>query len=696
MHSSFMQSLTPNLEAIIFNNYKLYLRCNDLISLREFILYQVTQIHQLDSSKTVVIILDSLDQLTSNDFKQVDKWLMVDLPYYLKLIVSTVPDHGDLFNLITKMIKKRYDEQLKSKNFNIDDKFHEEKLNKQLDKQLLQVTELTAEQTETILARWLTAANKKLTEEQWTDLRVMFERAKLLLLFLKLSYDVVVDWYSWTIPDKEFLNCQRIEDIIIYMFKKMERMHGKTAFKRAICYMTVNRNGISDTELEDLLSIDEDVLFSIFQFHMPPIRRFPTILWVRIKKSIEQYIMEKEANDTKIIQWHHRKFIDVTLDYYVKSASRKENEAMYQNIIDYYNDTWQNRAKPFEMNDYLKNKYKDVVDRVAERYLTPQPIQYVGTDGKTRFNKRKLTELPNCLAKINNQYGLEKACELVFFNYEFMHSKFTCESLSEVIDDLKRVLNESDMWEDERKSLLSSFKQLKLYQKTLDLCGSLIEDYPSSLSFQLSSRWLNYYGIFNYVTKFIDECDKLGPKICSLISPYFQQNSPGSYLISSIHKHYEPVFKCVTLNKFFITYSPNRINVYKSKDGDSLQYLFNLKLPDRNKIKEWVNNQKYKFYKTFDSNSQNYVTGEQQEISGVDLSELVDFKVLSENVICNKLIEDNIEQLSNPDLFPAWFLIVNKHYVYIITPNNEIKFAYDVTSFGKSKLPFLIVLKNEK
>jgi hypothetical protein len=332
------------------------------------------------------------------------------------------------------------------------------------------------------------------------------------------------------------------------------------------------------------------------------------------------------------------------------------------------------------MNDYLKKKYKNVAQNIAERYIASQPIKYLGGDGKMRYNKRKLTELPHCLANINSAFGLEKACELVFFNYEFIHSKFICTEINEVDDDLKKFTANSHNFENKSKD--ESFKQLKLFEKCMDLCGNLIGDYPDCVSFQLTSRLLNFYGQFKYITKYIDECDRLSPAICSFISPYIQQHSAGSYLVSSITKHYEPVLKTVILRKFFITYSPRKINVYSSKKPPMLLHLFSVKLPDREKITSVISNMKYKYYKTFDNVSNTTRVKDEAESTKtkLKLNDFIHFKVISDLELNESKIDDQMDSVSNPDLFPAWFLIVNRYYMYVVAANCQVKFAYEVSS----------------
>jgi hypothetical protein len=666
-------------------NYTQFSTCNEIVSLRNFIVYELNEINKIDPQIKIIVLLDSLDKLNPKDFKQVEKWLITDLPQFVKFIVSTVPDHGHLLQLITRLIHKKYDENLKLKFKKEEsdlDVSLDEKLNKLIDKQTLHVNELNPVQAENILKIWLENAKRKLTDDQWSHLREIFEQSRLLLLFLKLAFDIVINWSSTHKPDAEFLQCRKSEDIIIYMFKRMERKHGDVIFKRAVCYMTICKMGISDNELEDILSLDEDVLFSVFQFHVPPIRRFPTSLWVRIKKDVEQYIVEKEANDTKVIRWHHKKFIEVSIDYYVKMLSQNEYVSLNKNLIEFYDETWLNKPKPYQLNEYLRKKlHKKNSSDVAERFLTPQPIKYIAVDGKTHYNKRKLNELPHCLSNISHtDYGIQKACELVFYNYDFMHAKFLNDSLNEIKDDLRKILIEAQKIEEN-----SSLKELELYDKCLNLCGSLISDYPDTLAYQLCSRLLNHYEIkFPHVKKFIDECDLKSPKLCCLISPCMQQQSPGSFLISSIQKHNEPIFKLILLNKFLITYSTSLINVYAIKKNPNLDFIFNVSVPSNENIRNFLNNSKFKFMKksssSIDSDEKKEDYRPVKILNKANLTnEFINFKVISNNVMNDKNLEQNLESKSNPDLFPALFLIVNKYNTFIIEANKKIKFAYEIS-----------------
>lgn len=206
------------------------------------------------------------------------------------------------------------------------------KLESLMDNQFFNVRQLSAEESERILRTWLSNANQELTIAQWEHLHCIFTHAKMLPLFLKLLYDLVLTWRSFEACDPELFAIGKVDQMIVYLFRRMEKLHGAVIFRRAVAYMTVCRNGISDNEIEDILSIDDDVLYSVFQYHMPPVRRLPSILWIRIKNDLREYIVEKEANDTKVVYWYHRRFVEVALNIYLKqdNNNRAENETIFQ------------------------------------------------------------------------------------------------------------------------------------------------------------------------------------------------------------------------------------------------------------------------------------------------------------------------------------------------------------------------------
>ncbi len=114
----------------------------------------------------------------------------------------------------------------------------------------------------------------------------------------------------------------------------------------AMAYVTASRSGLGEREVEDLISIDETVLNDIYQYHLPPQRRIPPLLWTRIRSEIPDYLSEREADGMTVVSWYHRQFIDVATNRYLYDPEFKLY--IHSQIADYFIGLWANRAKPFQ------------------------------------------------------------------------------------------------------------------------------------------------------------------------------------------------------------------------------------------------------------------------------------------------------------------------------------------------------------
>ena len=74
----------------------------------------------------------------------------------------------------------------------------------------------------------------------------------------------------------------------------------------SLAYATAAKNGITESEIEDLISLgqyhvklplqhnlwifvlDDVVLDDIYQYHLPPTRRVPPLLWARIRSHVSR------------------------------------------------------------------------------------------------------------------------------------------------------------------------------------------------------------------------------------------------------------------------------------------------------------------------------------------------------------------------------------------------------------------------
>lgn len=82
--------------------------------------------------------------------------------------------------------------------------------------------------------------------------------------------------------------------------------HGRILVFHALAYITASKSGLSESELEDLISLDDKVLDDVYQYHLPPVRRIPPLLWTRIRNDLPNYLSEREADGVNVMNWYHR------------------------------------------------------------------------------------------------------------------------------------------------------------------------------------------------------------------------------------------------------------------------------------------------------------------------------------------------------------------------------------------------------
>lgn len=93
-----------------------------------------------------------------------------------------------------------------------------------------------------------------------------------------------------------------IETAIKYLYDQLSTKHNEVLFKHAMAYLQ-QAGGLSEVELTDILSLDDEVLQSVFQHYLPPreIFRLPNILWIRIRNDMHKYLVEKDVDGVPII-----------------------------------------------------------------------------------------------------------------------------------------------------------------------------------------------------------------------------------------------------------------------------------------------------------------------------------------------------------------------------------------------------------
>ena len=148
------------------------------------------------------------------------------------------------------------------------------------------------------------------------------------------------------------------------LFERVEMQHGRLLVQRILAYITASKSGLTATEIEDLLSCDDEVLEDVYQYWTPPIRRIPPLLGVRIRNDFAGYLIDRGADGASVITWYHRQFIEAARDRYL--STEEERVRTHRALSDYFLGVWANgRKKP-----YNSNKGENLQ---ADRFVANQP-----------------------------------------------------------------------------------------------------------------------------------------------------------------------------------------------------------------------------------------------------------------------------------------------------------------------------------
>ncbi|XP_068701494.1 protein qui-1-like [Montipora foliosa] len=434
------------------------------------------------SSKPLVLVLDSLDQLSDDDAGRELDWLPKQLPDDVYIVLSTLP--GDGYVCLPKL-QEKYDEA-----------------------DLIEVPKMPVDTAKEILDSWLKATKRQLQSEQETIVLEAFKKCPL-PLYLKLSFDEASRWKSYTSPEETRL-APTIKGIIHGLLERVERIHGKVLVSQALAYITASKNGLTETELEDILSLDDVVLNDVYQYWTPPIRRLPPLLWIRIRSDIGDYLIDRGADGARVIYWYHRQFIEVARERYLGA---KQVATVHSNISDYFLGKWSDGVrKPF----VDKSGKQMSMDRLVPK----QPLMFDANDDKPIFNLRKLSELPHHLLHSNQLpiYKQETLC-----NFEFLLAKVQAMSVEAIQQDFNAA---TASYPDD--------KEFELFSKSLGLSAYALREDPRQLPIQLIGRLHKYSkkGEYPFLKKVLENAST--PSVPAFI-PNQQCLTPvGGSLVNSI------------------------------------------------------------------------------------------------------------------------------------------------------------------
>uniref|UniRef100_A0A673NCA7 NACHT domain- and WD repeat-containing protein 1-like n=1 Tax=Sinocyclocheilus rhinocerous TaxID=307959 RepID=A0A673NCA7_9TELE len=406
---------------------------------------------------TLLLILDSLDQLLeANKPPQLD-WIPKVIPPNVQIVLSISDDCVEKCKSLVSA-----------------------------EQNVFGVEPLTDDQGKDIIDAYMSAAGRKLTSEQLGTVLNNFQQSRS-PLHLKLLLDTAKQWASYTSMSNIRMGTSA-QEVMTQFVETLEENHGKKLVSHALCFILLSRNGLSEAELQDVLSLDNDVLAEMYKYWLPPshtLLRFPRLHWSRLRHDLRAHLMERwEGGVILLAITFLRQFAELVRKRYL---SRDMKADMHNILAEYFSGQWsQGQLRPI-----LLPSLSTLLN--ADRKVPPQPLRFTGEVA----NIRKLNELPYHLAHAGKWEELRQS---VLGSLDWLCCKTLRCGVSCVIRDLSLCTDLTDC--PEIQMLKETFLLLKpslgfnpslLVTEIFSRLQCLADLYPSMIG-QLCSQCVDWFG----------------------------------------------------------------------------------------------------------------------------------------------------------------------------------------------------------
>ncbi|XP_015912569.1 NACHT domain- and WD repeat-containing protein 1 isoform X2 [Parasteatoda tepidariorum] len=361
--------------------------------------------------RPLIVLIDGIDQLAEYSSKDL-QWLPRELPAHVKLIL-TVRDNSEELEKIKELMEN-------SDCYYILNNFTKEEAKNTINKLLeSRKKKLSSSELETIAA-YLDGD----TSARYTEL--------LGLMTLK--------WTDMLVEKSDSIQ-KNTEGLIVQYLTHVESHLGITLLTFVLGLLITAKHGISESEILDILSCQDNLLDLVFLGGEPKVRRIPAVLWASIKYFLQPFLRTQVLGGRTLTMLSCEAYRTVIKTYLLNKGFTIKSSA--QILVDYFFGKWaESKAKPIAPNS----------DKAQDRFVLEQPLAY-----GTNPNKRKLEELPRLVLLLNDNIR-----DNFLFDATWLLYKFCGADPYQQLEDLwcyQKTLPESD----KQVELLENFVKLSSY-----------------------------------------------------------------------------------------------------------------------------------------------------------------------------------------------------------------------------------------
>ncbi|KAG8517257.1 NACHT domain- and WD repeat-containing protein 1 [Galemys pyrenaicus] len=201
---------------------------------------------------------------------------------------------------------------------------------------------------------------------------------------LRLAFEEARKWASFTVPAPL---ASTAKEAIHQLCIRLEQTHGPLLVAGVLGYIVSSRYGLSEAELKDVLSLDDEILQAVYQDWTPPSKellRFPPLLWVRLRRDLGNCLTRRPVDGFTLLAISQRQLAEVVQERYLSGPARAKRHGI---LADFFSGAWSQGTKKLITLPLIGKPLN------LDRKVAPQPLWF----SDTVANLRKLKELPHHL-----------------------------------------------------------------------------------------------------------------------------------------------------------------------------------------------------------------------------------------------------------------------------------------------------------
>ncbi|XP_029923260.1 NACHT and WD repeat domain-containing protein 2 isoform X2 [Myripristis murdjan] len=472
----------------------------------------------------LVLILDGLDQIKKNYRPQIIQCLPCPLPPEVKLILTSCSNRTHALEAIKLRYQQCNPPPCTSNSSLCANKKDCVQVEPRRGYVCVELNPVDRKQRANMLASLLSGSRRRVTSGQQALLNRALTSCSL-TLYARLLHIHTSLWSS----DSEVAESSLPDGVhssISALLDHLEQKHGFPLVTRALSYLTLSRTGLTEAELTDLLSIDDEVLAQyVHQGDAPPSKmRVPQVDVERLLLDLKSFLIRRTVGVTQVLFWVSRHFELVLGKRYL--GSHEVRKEIHSAMVDYFSGRWAcGRAKPLPVSQESgANKAttavstRDQMKIYLDRQPAGQPFVFKSSETSTssskeagRVNLRKILELPHHLQESNRWEELEQG---LMMSLGF-HQAMACAGR---VGELVAMLE----WKEGSPQLPLS-RERALLASILKSSACLLQSSPLDLPTVIETRLLPYLGVYpeleGYIREIRQERRKTGSGIGVVLCP---------------------------------------------------------------------------------------------------------------------------------------------------------------------------------